>query len=131
MPRYFFNLKHLGDTVRDLDGAELPDDATAMAHARIVAAELMRHQEAGMRAARLQVCDPDRTLRFELLFASVDESMAHLAPELRTSVESYYSKAASLADAINDLRFTLLQVKGTIAKANRAPYLAAIEGVRL
>jgi hypothetical protein len=57
--------------------------------------------------------------------------MAHLAPELRTSVESYYSKAASLADAINDLRFTLLQVKGTIAKANRAPYLAAIEGVRL
>jgi hypothetical protein len=131
MPKYFFNLKHQGNIIHDLEGAELPDDAAAMAHARMVAAELMRHREPRMRGARLQVCDDDRIRCFDLLFASVDESIAHLAPELRTSVEVYYGNAASLTDAINDIRFTLLQVKGTIAKSNQAPYIAAIEGVRL
>jgi hypothetical protein len=65
----------------------------------------------------------------DVLFASVDDSIRHLTPELRSSVENLCAKSASLSEAINAIKLTLTQVKGTIARSERAPYVAAINGV--
>src|SRR5262249_7994632 len=68
---------------------------------------------------------------FELLFVSYDDSLSHLMPELRSSVETVHRTHASLTDAIVDMRMTLLQVKSTLARANDMPHIAAVDGDRL
>ena len=57
--------------------------------------------------------------------------MAHLTPELRTSVETICRRHALLTDAIVDVRTTMLQLKGTLARSDRRPYVAAENGRRL
>jgi hypothetical protein len=128
MPIYFFKLKTGEGTIRDPDGMELPGEAAAREHARLVACELMQHRQLRTRSWRIGICDSEGRRCLELLFASVDDSMCHLTPELRGSVESLCAESASLAEAINTLKLTLVQVKGTIARSDRAPYLAAING---
>jgi hypothetical protein len=131
MPCYFFNLKDGRRTIRDPDGTEFPDDSAARDHATRVARELMKNTESRTRAWRINVCDGDGMTRFELLFASIDDSIAHLSPDLRSSVEDVCGKTASLSDTINQVQTTLLQVRGTLAQAERAPYLAVLNGVRI
>jgi hypothetical protein len=129
MPTYFFHLKTPAGAIRDPDGTDLPDELSAREHARLVACELMQHRQLRTRSWRIDVCDTEGRLCLDLLFASVDDSMGNLTPELRSSVENLYAKSASLSEAINAIKLTLAQVKGTIARSERAPYVAAINGV--
>jgi len=76
MPRYFFNLNDGEKIIPDLEGTELPDDDSARAHATQVARELARNREQETRSWRLAVCDAHGTLCFELLFASMDDSIS-------------------------------------------------------
>jgi hypothetical protein len=131
MSLYYFNLKQRDGTVPDGDGTDLADDTAARAHACAVAGELMRHREAQRRAWRLQICDAERRLLFELLFADVDASLDHLSPDLKASVREFYVKTGGMNDTINDVRATLHQLKGTLARADGLPWLAAIDGRRL
>jgi len=131
MPRYYFNIKKREETLPDRYGTDLPDEAAARDHARRVVVELMRNGHAGIRGWRLAVTDEDRRQCFELLFVSYDDSLSHLMPELRSSVETVHRKHASLTDAIVDMRMTLLQVKSTLARANDMPHIAAVDGDRL
>jgi hypothetical protein len=131
MPTYFFHLKTPAGTIRDPDGTDLPDELSAREHARLVACELMQHRQLRTRSWRIDVCDSEGRLCLDLLFASVDDSMGHLTPELRSSVENLCAKSASLSEAINAIKLTLAQVRGTIARSERAPYVAAINGVAL
>ena len=131
MPTYFFNLKNAEGTILDPVGTDLPDEHAAWEHARIVANEIMRHREARTRFWRLQVADGNRDACFDLLFANIDDSIRHLSPELRGSVENLCAKSASLCETIHAVKLTLLQMKGTIARSERAPYIAAINGVRI
>jgi len=78
MPRYFFNLNDGEKIIPDLEGTELPDDDSARAHAAQVARELARNREQQTRSWRLAVCDAHGTLCFELLFASIDDSISRL-----------------------------------------------------
>jgi hypothetical protein len=128
MPRYYFSLKRRDGTLVDPDGLDLPDQATAREHALQVIDELMRNANVRTRGWRLAVLDQDRQSCFELLFASYDDSMAHLSPEFRSSVEMAYRRHASLTDAIVDVRTTLLQIRGTLARSDRKPYIAAENG---
>jgi hypothetical protein len=128
MPRYYFNLKRREDTIVDSDGIDLPDEAAAREHALQVMSELRRNTNVRTRAWRMAVMDQNRQFRFELLFASYDDSIAHLAPELRSSVEMICRRNASLTDAIIGVRTTLLQIKGTLARSERRPYVAAENG---
>jgi hypothetical protein len=131
MPLYYFNLKDSRGALIDPDGAEFPDDDAALAYGREVADELMLGREVQTRSWRLIVCDGERRPRFELLFASLDRSLNHLAPEMRANVERYYGNQAQLADAICNIHQTINQVRGTIAQSENKPYLAAINGVAL
>jgi hypothetical protein len=128
MPVYYFNLKDVQGIHLDPEGTELPDDAEALEHAREVAKELMQRREARTRAWRLQACDAGRNVVFELLFATVDHTMP---PALRQIVETASARTAGLSDAICDVRASLYQLKGTLAKSDGAPYLAALNGSRI
>jgi hypothetical protein len=128
MPRYYFDLKKRDETLYDNDGADLPDEAAARDHALRVMSELMRNTNARTRSWRLAVMGQDRQSCFELLFASYDDSMAHLTPELRSSVELVCRRHASLTDAIVDVRTTMLQIRGTLARSESRPYVAADNG---
>jgi hypothetical protein len=89
----------------------------------------MRNAHARTRLWRLAVSDENRRPCFELLFADYDESLSHLLPELRLAVEKVQRKHVALLDAMVDVRMTLLQVKGTLARANRRPHVAAVNGI--
>jgi hypothetical protein len=128
MPRYYFNLKRREDTLFDPDGTELPDEAAARDHALRVISELMRNANVRTRAWRLAVMDQNRQSCFELFFASHDDSMAHLTPELRLSVELVCRRNALLTDAIVDVRATMLQIRGTLARSEGRPYVVADNG---
>jgi hypothetical protein len=126
MPIYFFDLKTPEGTIRDPVGMDLPDESSAREHARRVACELMQHRQPRTRSWRIDVRDGEGRRCLDVLFASVDESIGGLPPELRSSIENLHAKHASLSDAI---RLTIFEVKGTIARSEGAPYVAAVNGV--
>jgi hypothetical protein len=129
MPLYFFNLKTGEGTIRDPDGTDLPNEQAAWEHARLVACELMQHRQPQTNSWRIDVRDSVGRQCVDLLFASVDDSINHLRPELRSSVENLCAKSAALNETIHAVRSTLSQVMGTIARSEGGPYLAALDGV--
>jgi hypothetical protein len=126
MPTYHFHLATLDGKVCDMEGMELPDEATAREHARQVACELMRHREPRTRAWRVEVTDGPRQACFELLFASVDSTIDHLTPQLRASVEKLCFQSASLSDTIRAVKNSLVDAKTTLARVDGRTYLAAL-----
>jgi hypothetical protein len=128
MPTYYFNLKGHQGRYLDPHGTELPDDAQAIEHGRQVALELMHRRETRTRSWRLEVCDALRTPIFELLFAAVDPKLAELPPTWRATVEELSARTGGMVDAIVNVRTTIYQLKGTLAKCDREPYLATLDG---
>jgi hypothetical protein len=112
MPRYFFNLNDGQKIIPDLEGTELPDDDSARAHAVQVARELARNRERETRSWRLAVCDAEGTLRFELLFGSMEEVISRLPPVIRLMFEDADGNTASLNKAMEQVRMTLLSYEG-------------------
>lgn len=131
MPIYFFNLKDGRTTIPDPEGTQLASEPAARAHAVVVAREAMRNNEPRTRNWRIQVCGADRNPLFEVLFASVDETMAHLPNDIRQSVENVSKNFGSLSDTIQDVRRSMLEIRATIARSEKGPYLAALNGSRL
>ncbi len=131
MPIYFFNLKTNNRDIRDPEGTELADETAAWELARQVARELMKRREPQTRSWRIDVRDGEGRQCFELLFASVDESMTALGPELCGVIENLHRKQASLTDAIAAVRLSLQQIQMTIAKARRKPFLASLDGITI
>jgi hypothetical protein len=129
MPIYFFNLKTATGNIRDPEGMELVDESAAQDLARQVARELMKWREPQTRSWRIDVRDGEGRQCFELLFASVDDSIIALGPELRDLIENLHRKQASLIDAIAAVRLSLLQIQGTIARSKGKPFLASLDGV--
>jgi hypothetical protein len=131
MPVYFFNLKTTDAEIRDPDGTEFDDEPTAWEHARQVARELMKHREPQSRSWRIDVRDGEGRHCFELLFASVDDSIAPLDPELRTLIENLHRKQASLVDAIAAVRLALRHIQATTARSKGKPFLASLDGMTI
>jgi len=122
MPRYHFNVINCDGTLLDPEGTELPDVEAAREHAHQVMAELMRNSGTRTRLWRLAVSDHNMLPCFECLFVSHDESIAHLTPELRSSVEKARRQEVALTDAIIDVRGSILQLRSTLARADAIPY---------
>lgn len=131
MAIYYFNLKDCRTTIPDPEGTELRDVETAREHAVTVAREAMRNNEVRTRNWRIEVCDADRMSLFEILFASVDETMDHLPLNVRQSVENVSTKFALLSDAIHDVRKSMLELRTTLARSEGVPHLATLNGLRL
>lgn len=140
MPRYFFNIKDGRKLVSDPDGTELPDEESARAHALEVVRELTRNREKRTSSWRLAVCDEMGALRFELLFASLVETVTQLPAASRALVEQACRNTALLNDEINQVRMTLHQLRWTMArydtvgrseKSPKSPHLATLDGIQL
>jgi hypothetical protein len=131
MPIYFFNLHTPNSVVRDPSGTDLPDEGSARAHALAVARELMRHREAQTRSWQLFVSDSEGREVFQTLLATADESLERFSPELRSSMEAMHAQSASLSDTIRSVHHSILRLQGTMARAEGAPYLAAIGGLAI
>ena len=119
MAMFYFVLKFGRQSVPDREGVELPDEAAARAHAVAVARELMRNREVDTRLWRLQVCDDYLQPKFEVLFAEFDQTISHLPPDLRSSIESVSRTAGALSDAIVNVQSNLIDAKSTLARASR------------
>jgi hypothetical protein len=91
----------------------------------------MVNREPRTRAWRLDVRDSSQRPCADLLFATVDDSMSHLTPQLRSSLEHLCASSAAFAETIQALRMTLLEVRATMARADGALHLAAINGTAL
>lgn len=124
MPRYFFSIKDDRRIVSDPEGTELPDEDSALAHACQVVRELSRNREQRTGSWRLAVCDGHGAPCFELLFASVDESVARLPPTMRVLVENACRNAALLNDEASQVRMTLRRLRGTMSQYDEAPHKA-------
>jgi hypothetical protein len=131
MPRYYFNLRGHGRRDIDPDGTDLADDGQAREHAKHVALELMQGRETNTRPWRLEVCDAERTAIFELLFATVDPSIAGLSPELRNAIELSNARMGALLDAIVDVHHAFYELQATLSRAENKPYLASRDGIVL
>jgi hypothetical protein len=119
MPVYHFILKPTGRSqVIDRDGEELSDDAAAFRHAVDVAREIMRHHELNCRPYRLEVRDENLQTCFEILFASVDEELAHLRVNSRNSVIKASQSIASLDDSFGMVKQTMDDVIKALAAAD-------------
>jgi len=88
----------------------------------------MSNREASTRAWRLEVRDSSERRCSNLLFATIDDSMSHLTPQLRSSLEHLCASSADFAETIHALRITLLEVRATMARAEGALHLAAVNG---
>jgi hypothetical protein len=119
MPLFYFVLKAGRKSVPDEDGQELADEAGARLHAEVVARQLMRNREAQTRMWRIQVCNDYLEPLCEVLFADVDETLAHLAPQFRLSIQKVASNAGALSDAVGEINRTLSDVRQTLSRADR------------
>jgi hypothetical protein len=129
MPIYYFNLKTQEGRVPDPDGIELFDDARAREYAGQVALELMHQRELKTRFWRMEVCNSDRRPVGELLFASIDPSVAHLSRTCRITVEQASARTAGLIDAILDTRRSYHELKATLSRSKGKPYLTTRDGI--
>lgn len=130
MPTYTFELRDGDRRIADGNGVDLPDREHARDYALDVAHELMSCREAQTRIWRLDVYDGSGQRIFELPFASIDPTLDHLVPEMRTTVERTCDRSLSLKEAIAAARITLRESRALVALARGRPYLATEMGER-
>ncbi|HET7848516.1 MAG TPA: hypothetical protein VFL51_05580 [Pseudolabrys sp.] len=131
MPRYVFDLNTGREVFRDPDGMELADATAAEAHGAAVVREIIRNNKAQTSAWRLQIHTGEREPCFEILFASVDDSIRHLPLKVQALVRQGSSTTASLMETFQAVQLTLLRAKAAIARSRKHPYIAASDGVRI
>jgi hypothetical protein len=126
MSTYFYDLQTLEGIIRDPEGTDFSSQYLAWEHGLLVARELMQHRESVTRSWRLDVYDGDGTLCFDVLFATVDESILCLPPELRSSVQDMHAKSASLIEAMHRTKLIMSQLRATMAQTDCFP--GAVKG---
>jgi len=114
--------------IPDRDGSEWPNDAAAQEEATLVAQDLMRNQEAKRGSWRIEVRDQDLLPRSEILFAEIDETIAHLPPEMREPHILASRRIAAFSDAMLAVRKTLAEVMETLSQADAV--MTAVVGKR-
>ena len=128
MPTYTFRLLDDGGGVADDLGLGLPDTKAAYSYARDVALELMDHREATTRSWRLDVYENGAEKVFEILFASVDETLNHLKPDNRKLVETTAMRRRLLQDTLDAAWITCRETQALLARSRGKLYLAADHG---
>jgi hypothetical protein len=119
MQLYYFILKNGLHTIPDRHGEEFADEDAARAYAVSVARELMRNRSLRVRSWRLDVCDEYLQPCFELLFASIDDSLSHLPRECRNSIEHACRNTALLYESIANVQKSLLEVAETLTTVDQ------------
>jgi hypothetical protein len=126
MAIYTFRVRDGRGDVEDTAGVELPDRDNALRYARDVVHELMRSRELETRSWRLEIYESGADGPIcEIPFASVDPSLDHLTPKLRTMVESVSERQRLLGDVIHTAEATIQESRALVARSRGRPYLAS------
>jgi len=125
MPRYTFELHSDKSPVRD--DAWFTNRERACAHAQHVARELMYGCELRTRSWRLDVYENGECVS-QLPFASVDETLDHLQPALRETVERSNDSLLGLHETLSSARATLRESRALVARSRGKPYLVTEGG---
>ena len=128
MPIYTFDLRDGTNGIEDSIGVSLDDHDAALDYARAVVQELMRCREKQTRFWRLDVYDGERRLLFKLPFASMDPTLAHLAPEVRGLVADLCERQRSLRETMYAVNVTVRESQALVARSRGKPYLATERG---
>ena len=128
MPTYTFKLLDDDSGVTDDLGIRLPNTKTAYGYACDVAHELMDHREAATRFWRLDVYEDGAKKQFEILLATIDQTLNHLKPDNRKLVELTAVRRRSLHDTFHAAWITYRESQALIARSHGNLYLAANRG---
>jgi len=128
MPTYTFKLLDDDSGVTDDLGIRLPNTKAAYGYACDVAHEMMDHREAATRSWRLDVYENGAKKLFEILFATIDETLNHLKPDNRKLVELTAVRRRLLHDTFHAAWITCRESQALIARSRGRLYLAADRG---
>jgi hypothetical protein len=116
---YYFILHSRWDSYPDTEGVEFENESAARNQAVTVAQELMRNRELDTRLWRIEVRDEYLQLCSEVLFSTIDPTIDHLPSDLRQSIDLVADKSARLAEVILKVRGSMIEVRDTMARADR------------
>lgn len=128
MPQYTFELRDGAGGTTDEVGVSLPDRGGALRYAHNVVHELMSHRELQTRFWRLDVYEDDHQRVFEIPFASVDQTIAHLSAEWRRAMERLCERRRSLAEVMHAAGVTVRESRALVARSRGKLYVAAEAG---
>jgi hypothetical protein len=126
MKTYFFDLLAQEGWIIDRDGTSLPGVHAGLEHASTVARELMKGAERSRRHWRLRMRDEKSAGFGELLFASVDPTLDHVTPPVRTVIENVSWQLGELVQMVIRLDRQRYEYRAFWARLNRRPFLVAI-----
>jgi hypothetical protein len=129
MPLYTFELHDGERAIGDETGAWFADRERAIGHAQDVARELMSARELQTRTWRLDMYE-DGARVIEIPFASVDETLDHLNPTLRSGVERWCKTLRDFKETMSAARATVRESRALVARSRGKPYLATEGGER-
>jgi hypothetical protein len=128
MPLYTFRLSDGSCEIADETGIALPDREHAHKYAHDVIRELMNCREPLTRTWLLGVYEDNRERVFEIPFVSIDQTLDHLRPDLRSKIEDLCGRSRRLTEAVAAAHATLRESRALVAQSRGKPYLAAERG---
>jgi hypothetical protein len=124
MPVYTFKLRDGSGDIEDSTGVQFHHQENAFRYAHDVVYELMKSRELETRSWRLDVYEGGSPI-YEIPFVSVDQSLDHLPPKLRTMVEGLSERRRQLGDALHTVKATVQESRALVARSRGKPYLAS------
>jgi hypothetical protein len=127
MPTYTFELRDGSQGITDEVGIPLPTRRHALSYARDITRELMVGREKSTRCWRLDVYE-NREKILEVPFASVDPTLDHIVPEMRSAIEGFCERRRSWLETICEAHATTQEARALVARCRGKPYLATRSG---
>ena len=125
MPTYTFKVLDGCGDVEDETGISFGHRDRATRYARDVVHELMRNREVQTRSWRLNVYENGEGPISTIPFASIDSTLDHVVPKLRTMVEGMSEQKRLLSDALHAVKVTVQESRALVARSRGKPYLAS------
>ena len=131
MPLYTFKLRDGSPGIADSAGVRFADRGQALDYAHAVIRDLMKAGGDWRTGTwRLDVYEDDDQPVFEIPFARLDETLDHLSPSLRTTIEDWRTRLLLLREAYLAARVTMRESRALVARSRGRPYLATEGGQR-
>jgi len=125
MPTYTFKVLDGCGDVEDETGISFQHRDRAIRYARDVVHELMRNRELETRSWRLDVYENGDGPIHAIPFASIDPTLDHVVPKLRTMVEAMSERKRLLSEVLHAVKGTVQESRALVARSRGKPYLAS------